>query len=127
MVDVIVLLVLAALIGSAVAYIVKAKKSGAKCIGCPSGGSCPASKKPKKKKLDGPVIGKKTIEISGMHCAHCVANIQEVLDGIDGVRADVSLAKGTAVVAFDREIGDDVLRSVVEMEGYQILGIERKL
>ena len=28
-------------VGAAVAYIVKAKKSGTKCIGCPSGGSCP--------------------------------------------------------------------------------------
>lgn len=28
------------IIGAAVAYIVKAKKSGVKCIGCPAGGSC---------------------------------------------------------------------------------------
>jgi hypothetical protein len=27
-------------VGAAVAYIVKAKKSGTKCIGCPSGGCC---------------------------------------------------------------------------------------
>lgn len=27
-------------VGVAVAYIVKAKKSGTKCIGCPSGGCC---------------------------------------------------------------------------------------
>lgn len=36
----IIIVVLAAIIGGAVAYIVKAKKSGVKCIGCPSGGSC---------------------------------------------------------------------------------------
>ena len=28
------------IIGGAVAYIVKAKKKGQKCIGCPSGGKC---------------------------------------------------------------------------------------
>lgn len=28
------------IVGSAIAYIIKAKKSGAKCIGCPSGGCC---------------------------------------------------------------------------------------
>lgn len=27
-------------VGAAVAYIIKAKKSGTKCIGCPSGGCC---------------------------------------------------------------------------------------
>jgi len=28
------------ILGGAIAYIVKAKKSGKKCIGCPGGGSC---------------------------------------------------------------------------------------
>lgn len=36
--NLIVILVLAVIIGLAIAYIIKAKKSGAKCIGCPSGG-----------------------------------------------------------------------------------------
>ncbi len=38
--NVIVIGILVILIGSAVAYIVKAKKNGAKCIGCPASGSC---------------------------------------------------------------------------------------
>lgn len=32
------------IVGGAVAYIVKAKKSGKKCIGCPDGCSCGKSK-----------------------------------------------------------------------------------
>lgn len=36
----VVILILAVIIGAAVAYIVKAKKSGVKCIGCSAGGSC---------------------------------------------------------------------------------------
>lgn len=28
------------IVGGAIAYIVKAKKNGTKCIGCPAGGSC---------------------------------------------------------------------------------------
>lgn len=36
----IVIAILVVLIGGAIWYIVKAKKSGAKCIGCSSGGSC---------------------------------------------------------------------------------------
>lgn len=27
-------------VGTAIAYIIKAKKNGTKCIGCPSGGNC---------------------------------------------------------------------------------------
>ncbi|MBQ4530702.1 MAG: FeoB-associated Cys-rich membrane protein [Lachnospiraceae bacterium] len=40
MANVIVVGVLLIIIGAAVCYIVKAKKSGVKCIGCPAGGSC---------------------------------------------------------------------------------------
>lgn len=36
----IVFLILAVIIGAAVAYIIKAKKSGVKCIGCSAGGGC---------------------------------------------------------------------------------------
>ena len=38
MTDMIILAVIAAIVGAAAVYIYKAKKSGAKCIGCPSGG-----------------------------------------------------------------------------------------
>ncbi|MBQ6889225.1 MAG: FeoB-associated Cys-rich membrane protein [Lachnospiraceae bacterium] len=40
MTDLIIALILLVIIGAATAYIVKAKKSGAKCIGCPAGGNC---------------------------------------------------------------------------------------
>jgi len=40
MADLIVIAIVVLIIGAAVAYIVKAKKSGVKCIGCPAGGTC---------------------------------------------------------------------------------------
>ena len=40
MTDIIVLVILVILVGGASAYIINAKKSGVKCIGCPAGGSC---------------------------------------------------------------------------------------
>lgn len=43
-VDVIATVVLVAIIGGAVAYIVKSKKNGQKCIGCPSSKSCSSGK-----------------------------------------------------------------------------------
>lgn len=43
MVDLIIVAVVLIIIGAAAAYIIKAKKSGVKCIGCPSGSSCSGS------------------------------------------------------------------------------------
>ena len=51
------------------------------------------------KKLDGPVIGKKTVKISGMHCDHCVRAVTEAINKIDGASAKVNLKKKEAVVS----------------------------
>lgn len=40
MINLIVLLVIALIIGGAITYIVKEKKKGAVCIGCPDAGKC---------------------------------------------------------------------------------------
>ena len=40
MTDIVIVLVVLAIVGAALRYVYKAKKSGAKCIGCPSGGNC---------------------------------------------------------------------------------------
>ena len=40
----ILIVMLVAILGGAVAYIVKAKKNGVKCIGCSAGGSCGGKK-----------------------------------------------------------------------------------
>jgi len=39
-IDFILIAVIVLIVGGASAYIIKAKKSGKKCIGCPDGGSC---------------------------------------------------------------------------------------
>lgn len=38
--DILVTIILVAILGGAIAYIVKAKKSGQKCIGCPYSKTC---------------------------------------------------------------------------------------
>ncbi|MBP3656784.1 MAG: FeoB-associated Cys-rich membrane protein [Clostridia bacterium] len=45
MTNLIATVLLLAIVGGAVAYIIRAKKNGAKCIGCPAGGNCPHSQK----------------------------------------------------------------------------------
>ena len=42
--NIIIIAVLAAILGAAIAYIVQAKKSGKKCIGWPDAGTCAARK-----------------------------------------------------------------------------------
>lgn len=45
MIDLIIVLIVIAVLGMAIAYIRKAKKSGAKCIGCPAAGECKRNEK----------------------------------------------------------------------------------
>lgn len=42
--NIIIMAILAAILGLAIGYIVKAKKSGKKCIGCPDADTCAARK-----------------------------------------------------------------------------------
>lgn len=44
MTDIILGIVILLILGFAISYIVKAKKSGAKCIGCPDANSCSSHK-----------------------------------------------------------------------------------
>ena len=45
MADFIVVVVIALIVGGAVTYIIREKKRGVKCIGCPAGATCPNSGK----------------------------------------------------------------------------------
>lgn len=122
--NIIVVIILLLLIGGAVAYLIKAKRSGVKCIGCPAGGSCPASQKVKRKKLSGKVTEKKEVVIKGMHCAHCVKLVTESLNEIDGVSAKVDLSSGKATAFCDRQIDNDVIKKAVEQAGFICCEIE---
>lgn len=46
MVDFIIVAILVLIIGAAVVYLIKAKKKGIKCIGCPDGESCAHAQNP---------------------------------------------------------------------------------
>ena len=45
------------------------------------------------------------------------------LNRIDGVRAEVNLSKGSARIAYDRAVGDDILKNAVEKIGYHVISI----
>ena len=77
-------------------------------------------RKKKEKKEDIPM--EKTLKIEGMMCPHCEANVKSTLEAIEGVAcAEVSHVAGTAIVTFEKEVADDVLKTAVEGKGYKVL------
>ena len=66
----------------------------------------------------------KTMKIEGMMCGHCEAHTKKALEALDAVEmAEVSHTEGTAVVTLKEEVPDDVLKQVVEEEGYRVIEI----
>ena len=94
------ILIVIAVLALAIIGIRRRSKKG----GCCGGGGSPVPVR--EKKLEGRVLGKKVVTISGMHCEHCVNNVTNAINRIDGASASVSLARGEAVVSYDREVRD---------------------
>ena len=70
-------------------------------------------------------IMKKTLKIEGMMCGHCSGRVKKVLEELPGVaEAIVSHEEGTAVVTLNDDVQNDVLKGIVEEEGYTVVGIE---
>ena len=90
---------------------------------CGVGSGSVKTKKVKKKTLDGPVTGQRTIRISGMHCRNCANSVTNALNAIDGVSAKVSLKDNTAEVSFDRTVDDADLKQAVEKAGFEVVSI----
>ncbi len=67
----------------------------------------------------------KTINIEGMMCPHCEANVKEALEALDGVSTAVcSHEKKTAELTLDKEVSDETLKATVESKGYTVISID---
>lgn len=119
--DAIIMVVILIVLIFAVRGSLKHFKGEGACCGGGSGSVKP--KKPKKKTLDGPVIGRCMIRISGMHCQNCVNSVTNALNVIDGVSAEVSLKDNRAEVSYDRAIDESVLKQAVEGAGFEVVSI----
>ena len=75
------------------------------------------------KKLDGPVLGKKVIQIEGMHCENCKNSVERAVNRIDGASCQVNLKKNLAVVSYDRELEDAALRRAIEWLDFKVTDI----
>ena len=85
------------------------------------GGCCgSADYKPKKKKLS-KVLYQKTFKVEGMHCEHCKARVEEIVNDIQGVSGSVNLKKGILTVSYAEDVDDELIKSKIERVGYKVL------
>ncbi|MBO5178324.1 MAG: heavy-metal-associated domain-containing protein [Lachnospiraceae bacterium] len=85
------------------------------------GGCCgSADYKPKKKKLS-KVLCQKKFKVEDMHCEHCKARVEEVVNDIQGVSGSVNLKNGTLTVSYAEDVDDELIKSKIERVGYKVL------
>lgn len=66
----------------------------------------------------------KTMKIKGMMCEHCEARVVKTLEKIEGVTsATANHVTGEAVVNMDSEVADEVLRTAVTEQDYEVISI----
>jgi copper chaperone len=64
---------------------------------------------------------KRTIEIGGMTCGHCVSRVSNALKAIPGIRVE-DVKVGSATVEFDEAATDEsVIAKAIETAGYAVL------
>ena len=124
MVDAIIILVVVVLLIFALKGSIKHFRGEGAC--CGGGSGSVKTKKAKKKTLDGPVIGRRTIRISGMHCQNCVNSVTNALNAIEGVSAKVKLKDNSAEVSYDRPVDAADLKQAVEKAGFKVVGISQE-
>ena len=61
-----------------------------------------------------------TLDVKGMSCEHCVANVTKVLKGLAGVTSvDVSLENNSAKVEHDGSVAFEVMANAIEEAGFE--------
>ncbi len=67
----------------------------------------------------------KTMKIEGMMCPHCEARVKKTLEDMAQVtEAVVSHVEGTAVVKLAEVVDNDVLKKIIEDQGYKVLDVQ---
>ena len=86
--------------------------------------NCAAPEKTENKNESEEQTVKKTIEIEGMMCMHCVAHVRSALEKTEGVESvEVSLEEKRAVVTLKNDLPDKTLADAVTNAGYKVTKI----
>ncbi len=92
--------------------------SGGACAGCALKNAMDNSYRARVEKIEKCELHK-TIDVDGMTCEHCVANVVRALEKIDGVKvAAASLEKQSAQAGLSKDIPDEILREAINKAGY---------
>lgn len=67
---------------------------------------------------------KKTMIIDGMMCPHCSGRVTQVLNGIEGVTAEVVLEDKAAYLTLSADVADEVLIKAVTDAGYTVIEVK---
>lgn len=82
------------------------------------GGCCGGSHYRTKKKKLPRVLYRKTFQVEGMHCDHCKARVEEVVNDMAGVAGTVDLKAGTLTVSYAEDVSDDLICQHLSRAGY---------
>lgn len=119
MTNVIVVILLLLIVGNGLRKTQKHLKGEGDCCG---GGD--TLEKPKAKKLESKVIGRKQLFIEGMTCEKCENKITRALNDLDGLAVrSVNHSRGTAVVDLSEMVPDELLKEVVERQNFTVTDI----
>ena len=64
------------------------------------------------------------LTIDGMTCSNCVRRVENALNNLDGVWAQVDLDSRKAIVRTKQVLSEDTLREVVQKAGYLVLSVQ---
>lgn len=67
---------------------------------------------------------KKTMYIDGMMCNHCTGMVTKLLNGIEGVSAEVSLENKCAYLEISGDVSEELLTKTITDAGYEVKGFE---
>lgn len=66
------------------------------------------------------VLYTKKFRVDGMHCDHCKARVEEIVNDMKGVAGKVDLKSGTLTVSYAEDVPDDGIISRIERIGYHV-------
>ncbi len=119
MIDALIIILVLIAILFAIKSSIRHFKGEGPCCGGPS-----VAPRPKEaKRLDGPIIGEKSLEISGMKCSNCASKVEKALNSIPGVSCQVDIKKNAAKICYDRNIDEDEIRRAISDAGYELLSL----
>lgn len=66
----------------------------------------------------------KTMKIEGMACEHCKARVEQALNALEGVSAQVDLKNKCANITTEGKVDDDTLKQTVTEAGYEVISLD---